>query len=74
MEVGVDTDFIRGNPEHVLLGRPDEKPARRHGRQKARPITATTIQTDIKFRMALLKPIVEEYHELERATQALEGI
>lgn len=70
----MDADFIRGNPEHVVLGKPEEKPARRHGRQKPRPVTETTIKTDIMFRMALLKPMVDEYRLLKRADEALEGI
>jgi len=77
MAVRVDTDgadFKPGNPEHIVLGKPDEKPAKKHGRQRARPVTAMTILTDIKFRRHMLQPLVDEYRQLEKANKALEGI
>lgn len=67
-----DEDFIRGNPEHVVLGRPDEKPAKKHSRQKPKPITLVTIRESIRARMEFLKPIRDEFEALERAIRALE--
>lgn len=67
-------DIIRGDPATVVLGKPEEQPARIHG---ARPVphrTAIHILADIRLRMQELKPFADEYPALVEADKALRGI
>lgn len=68
------SDFLPGDPARHVLGRPDEKPARRHGTQKPRPVTARTILTDIKFRLHKLRDAKEEHDLLTAALEAIKDI
>lgn len=69
------SDFLKGDPAQIVLGRSEEKPARRHGRQKPKPpLTARGILELVKYRKDQLEPVVEEYKELLEAKKALKGI
>lgn len=68
-------DFYKGDPVRHVIGRLEEKPARRHGRQKPKPqLTARGILALIEFRRQALEPVVAEYKELQEAQKALKGI
>lgn len=72
-------DFMPGDPASHVIGKPEEKPARRHGRQKPKP-KARPLQfeerllRDIQERMARLAPILDEVPRLEQALENLKGI
>jgi hypothetical protein len=72
-------DFMAGDPAHHVIGRPEEKPARRHAPQKPKP-RAEPLQfeerllRDIRRRKADLAPLVQEVPELERAQEILKGL
>lgn len=72
-------DFMAGDPAHHVIGRPEEKPARRHAPQKPKP-RAEPLQfeerllRDIRRRKADLAPLVQEVPELEQAEAILKGI
>lgn len=71
----MDTDIVKGNPEHIVLGKPDEKPARVHAPQKKKPPRTTKgILADIKLRKQILEPRVMEYQKLEQAAKVLKDI
>ena len=71
----MDADIIKGNPEHIVLGKPEEKPARVHGRQKRKPPrTERGILADIKLRKQILEPAVAEARQLEQAIKVLKNI
>jgi hypothetical protein len=75
LEVRVDTDIIKGNPEHIVLGKPEERPARVHRRQKPKPPRTTKgILADIKLRKQMLEPVVAEARQLEQAIKVLKNI
>lgn len=68
-----DSDFKPGNPADHVVGKPDEKPARKHAPQPPKPIkTARGIHADIKHQMQVLEPLVEEYRTLEKLAAILE--
>lgn len=72
-------DFMGGDPAHHVLGKPDEKPARRHAPQKPKP-KARPMQfeerllSNIRKRMQQIAPVLEEVARLEKAEQALKEI
>lgn len=71
----MDTDIVKGNPEHIVLGKPEEKPARVHAPQKRKPPRTTKgIIADIKLRKQILEPAVSEYSKLEAAIKVLKNI
>lgn len=71
----MDTDFAPGDPANIVLGRPDEKPARRHAPQKPKPIKGEKgILVDIRHRMSILEPLVKEHKKLTEANKVLKGI
>jgi hypothetical protein len=72
-------DFMAGDPAHHVIGKPEEKPARRHAPQKPKP-KAQPLQfeerllRDIRQRKEALAPLVQEVPELERAQEILKGL
>lgn len=59
-------DFIPGDPA-VIIGGKVEKPARVHGKQPPKPSkTARGISADIKHRMQVIEPLIEEYEVLKK--------
>jgi hypothetical protein len=75
MKEDKDQDFIPGNPEHVVLGKPEEKPAFNHKPTPPRgKPTLKTIRADVKRRMWELKPMVDEAEQLEKALDALKNL
>ena len=71
----MDTDILKGNPEHIVLGKPDEKPARVHRQQKPKPPkTARGILADIRLRKQQLEFAVKEYPRLVEADKRLKKI
>jgi 5,10-methenyltetrahydromethanopterin hydrogenase len=72
--VELQTEVIKGDPATIVLGKPEEKPARIH-RERPKPHrTAIHILADIRLRMQELKPFVDEYPALEEADRVLRGI
>jgi hypothetical protein len=75
----IQGDFNGGDPANHVAGRPDEKPARRHGRQKPKP-KAQPLQfedrllRDIRQRLATIAPQIKEIPKLEEAEKVLAGI
>jgi hypothetical protein len=69
-------DYMPGDPALRIVGKPGEKPARKHRAlpPKQRHISAKTILADIKLRRQNLEPLVEEYKLLLRADEALKDI
>lgn len=68
------SEIIKGDPATVLLGKPEEQPARVH---KPLPPVARTekhILADIRLRMQELKPFVDEFPALAEADKVLRGI
>jgi hypothetical protein len=78
------TDVFRKDPALVLLGVPDEQPARvhaelppappaepHHPRARARPWTEAEILAQIRRLRADLEPFVAEAERLQRALDAL---
>lgn len=60
------TDFIPGDPATHVLGKPKEKPAKRHAPQKPKPTkTARGILADIELRLQELEPLLKEYEVLK---------
>jgi hypothetical protein len=72
--VELQTEVIRGDPATIVLGKPDEKPARIHGKRPVPQRTAIHILADIRLRMQELKPFVDEYPALEEAERVLRGL
>lgn len=73
------TDFMPGDPAKYVIGKSEEKPARRHGRQKRKPKTEplmfeARLLRDIRERKEALAPLVKEIPRLERAQEILKGI
>jgi hypothetical protein len=75
--VALAADVLRGDPATHVIGKPDEKPARRHAplppKPEAHP-TARTILADIRLRRQELEPLVREVPELEAALEALRNV
>jgi hypothetical protein len=74
--IATEADYMPGDPAQHIIGKPEEKSARRHRPlpPKERPNTAKTILADIKMRRQELEPLVEEHKLLTRAVEALKGI
>jgi hypothetical protein len=69
-------DVLKGNPATYVIGKPDEKPARKHAPlppKRKRP-TAKTVLADIRLRRQELEPVVRGVAELEAALEALRDI
>lgn len=72
-------DFYRGDPASHVIGRPDEKPARRHAPLKPKP-QATPLSFEerllqnIRKRKMEIEPLVKEVPELEEALERLKTI
>jgi hypothetical protein len=65
-------DYLPGDPANHVLGKPEEKPAKRHAKQKPKPTkTARGIAADIKLRMQEIEPLVKEYEILKEVDAAL---
>ena len=59
-------DFIPGDPA-VIIGGKSEKPATVHGEQPPKPPkTARAISADIKLRIQVIEPMIEEYEVLKK--------
>lgn len=74
-----DPDFFPGDPAKYVVGRKEEKPARRHGRQKPKPKAAPLLfeerlLRDIRKRKEELKPVLDEVPQLMAALKALEDL
>jgi hypothetical protein len=55
-------DYLPGDPASHVLGRPEEKPAKRHAPQPPKPNkTARGILADVELRIQELEPLLEEY-------------
>lgn len=69
-------DYMPGDPAKHIIGKPEEKPARRHRPlpPKQRHISAKTVLADIKMRRQELEPLVDEYKLLLKVNEALKGI
>lgn len=72
-------EFKGGDPAHHILGKQEEKPARRHGKQKPKPKTRPLqfeerLLRDIRARMERLAPRLKEVERLEKAEKALKEI
>lgn len=62
------SEVVKGDPASVLLGRQEEKPARRHRPLEPKPkvVNQHSIRYDIVMRMDELRPVVDEVASLER--------
>jgi hypothetical protein len=72
-------DFYPGDPASHVLGRPDEKPARRHAPPKPKPRVRILefeerLLRDIRQRRMEIEPLVKEVPELEKALESLKTI
>lgn len=72
-------DFMGGDPAHHVIGKPEEKPAKRHARQKPKPKAAPLqfedrLLRDIRRRKAEIAPFLDEIPKLEEAHKALKEI
>lgn len=73
-------DFFPGDPVNHVLGRSDEKPARRHGRPKPKPGASPPLSfeerllRDVRLRKAMLESAVKEVPQLEDALKRLKEI
>lgn len=70
---------MAGDPAHRVIGKPEEKPARRHGRQKPKPKTQPLhfeerLLRDIRARKERLATRIKEIAQLEEAERALKEI
>jgi hypothetical protein len=65
---------VPGDPANIVLGKPEEQPARVHRPLPPTPRTEKHILADIRLRMQELKPLVDEYPALEEAAKVLKGI
>jgi hypothetical protein len=75
VSIAEGADVLRGDPATHVIGKPDEKPARRHAPQPPKPgPTARTILASIQLRMQELEPVVREVPELEAALEALRNV
>jgi hypothetical protein len=72
-------DFMGGDPALHVIGKPEEKPARRHAPQKPKP-KAQPLQfedrllRDIRLRKEALAPFIQEIPRLEKAQEILKGL
>ena len=72
-------EFMGGDPARHVIGKGDEKPARRHGKQKPKPKTQPLqfeerLLRDIRARKERLAPRLKELERLEAAEKALKEI
>jgi hypothetical protein len=73
VEVSAAPDYIPGDPALHIVGKPDEQPAKKYGKPKPKPTkTARGISADIKHRMQLLEPLLEEYEVLKKLDAILD--
>ena len=75
----MSADFYPGDPANHVMGRSEEKPARRHAPQKPKPKAAPLnfeerLLRDIRRRKAVLEPMIKEIPRLEKALKALEEL
>jgi len=65
-------DYLPGDPASHVIGKPEEKPARRHRPQPPKPTkTARGISADIEHRMQMIEPLIKEYAVLKVVHAAL---
>jgi hypothetical protein len=67
-------DLMRGDPAVRMLGRTEEQPARHHSPQRAKPWSEARLRTEVRERMAELRPLVREHDRLQKAIRALEKV
>lgn len=68
----VAPDYMPGDPANHIIGKPDEKPAKKHAEQPPKPIkTARGILADIELRVQELEPLVKEYEMCKRLVEIL---
>lgn len=73
--VALPTDVLKGDPAAHVIGKPEEKPARKHAPQPPKPgPTARVILASIQLRRQELEPVVREVAELEAALEALRNV
>lgn len=71
--MAVATDYNPGDPFVYIGGKPEEQPAKKHGKQKPKPNkTARGISADIKHRMQVLEPLLQEYETLKKLDAILD--
>lgn len=75
----MSTDFYPGDPANHVIGKREERPAKRHGRQKPKPVATPLsfeerLLRDIRLRMEELKPLIQEVPRLEQALKALKSV
>lgn len=78
-EVKMTADFMGGDPAHHVIGKPEEKPARRHAPQKPKPKTQPLqfeerLLRDIRARKDRIAPRLKEIAMLEEAEKVLNEI
>lgn len=75
-----DTEFYRGPVDQIILGRPDEQPARVHAPQPPKPPVTPRAKplrvhrAEIQMRMQELRPLVKEHEELSAIIEAWKDI
>lgn len=70
----IDVDFLPGDPVIHIVGKPEEKPAKKHAKQKPKPIkTARGMLADIELRLQELEPLMQEYEVLKGVRDILTG-
>lgn len=68
-------EVLRGDPALHIVGQ-EEKPARKHAPLPPRPtpLNIETIIFDVELRMDEIRPLVDEYNELESVLKKLRQI
>jgi hypothetical protein len=74
--VALPADVLKGDPATHVIGKPEEKPARKHAPlpPKQKHPSARTILADIRMRRQELEPVVAEVATLEAALEALRNV
>jgi hypothetical protein len=69
------SEFLPGDPATHVLGRPEEKPARRHRPPPPKPApNERAILADIQLRMQMIEFAPAEYKRLKAGLEAIAGI
>jgi hypothetical protein len=75
----LQADFMGGDPAHHVIGKAEEKPARKHAPQKPKPKAKPLhfeerLLRDIRVRKERIAPRLKEIAQLEAAEKALKEI
>lgn len=76
---GMTLDFMGGDPARHVIGKAEEKPARKHAPQKPKPKAQplhfeARLLRDIQVRKEQIAPRLKEIAQLEAAEKALKEI